>query len=116
LVLHRHGFCCWLLDSSVVGRKMKTVELTGYIYFSQYDWERQGRFVISEYPRDITEDENRKFISEEKFVVTVPDYVDMKQTKIDALNAEKKRVEAEFAAKVTQINRKINELLAIENT
>lgn len=95
---------------------MKTVELTGYIYFSQYDWERQGRFVISEYPRDITEDENRKFISEEKFVVTVPDYVDMKQTKIDALNAEKKRVEAEFAAKVTQINRKINELLAIENT
>lgn len=95
---------------------MKTVELTGYIYFSQYDWEPQGRFVISEYPRDITEDENKKFISEEKFIVTVPDYVDMRQAKIDALNAEKKRVEAEFAAKVTQINRKINELLAIENT
>ena len=72
--------------------------------------------MISEYPRDITEDANRKFISEEKFFVAVPDHVDMRQAKIDALNAEKKRVEAEFAAKVTQINRKINELLAIENT
>lgn len=116
MVLHRDGFCRWFLDSSVMGYKMKTVEITGYVYFCQYDWEPEGQFVISQYPKDISEDENRKFISEVLVRCEVPDHVDMKQAKIDGLNAEKKKLEAEFAARVTQINRKINELLAIENT
>jgi len=94
---------------------MKTVEVTGYIYFIEYDWSPEGIFVISQYPKDIGEDECRKFIREQVFSIEVPDHADMRGQKLKALEEEKKRIEAEFAAKVTQINRKINELLAIEN-
>jgi hypothetical protein len=94
---------------------MKTVEVTGYIYFCQHDWDPDGKFVISQYPQNIGEDEDRKFIREQVFSIEVPDHVDMTGQKLKALQEEKKRIEAEFGARVTQINRKINELLAIEN-
>ena len=94
---------------------MKTIEITGYIYFQQYDWDKKGNFVISQYPKDVAEDQGRKFIKEQIFVVEVPENVDMRQTKVEALEKQRKKIQSEFTVRVNEINRKINELLAIEN-
>jgi hypothetical protein len=94
---------------------MKTVGINGYVYFKQYDWEEEGSFVISQYPPEVGSSPNEKFIKSEMFFVQVPENIDMREVKLAALQEEKTKIEAEFAAKVTQINRKINELLAIEN-
>jgi hypothetical protein len=113
--LYRHGLCCWFLDRYFVGGQMITVEIKGYVYYRQMDWDDTGTFIISQYPPEIMIDSNHKFIIERHVFVEVPEIVDMRQVKINALQEEKQKIEAEFAAKVTQINRKINELLAIEN-
>jgi hypothetical protein len=50
---------------------------------------------------------------EHEFEVEVPDNFDPRPGQVAALEAKKKEIQAEFAAKVKQIEDQINSLLAI---
>lgn len=54
-------------------------------------------------------------VGEHSFEVEVPDDFDPRPQQVAALRAQKEKDRAEFAAKVVEYDRQINELLAIEN-
>lgn len=90
------------------------VEIKGYILFGQNEWEvRYGEkpyFVFKQF------DEIEGFVTvqEHSFTVEVPDDFDPRPQMVVQLEAEKKKVRAEFQARVTQIDAQIQSLLAIE--
>lgn len=90
------------------------VEIKGFIVFGQYDYElRTGEkpyFCFKDYePSDgfVT-------VREHSITVEVPDAFDPRPQMVERLEDEKKKVTAEFHARVTQINAQIQSLLAIE--
>lgn len=58
----------------------------------------------------------RVVVATHSFEIEVPDDFDPRPQMIDRLRAAKDQARAEFAAKVMEYDRRINELLAIENT
>lgn len=55
-------------------------------------------------------------VAEHSIEVEVPDDFDPRVPMVERLRQQKQKVQADFAAKVVEIDRRINELLAIENT
>jgi len=89
------------------------VEIKGFIEFGQYEhearWGEKPYFRFSEY-----EGEGFVKVQEHSFTVEVPDNFDPRPQMVERLEVEKKKLEAEFHARVTQINAQIQSLLAIE--
>lgn len=90
------------------------VEIKGYIVFGQHDYEQR----CGEKPyftfKDYEPSEGFVTVREHEITVDVPDEFDPRPQMVEKLEAEKKRIEAEFYAKITQINGQIQSLLAIE--
>lgn len=90
------------------------VNLKGWILFGQYEhearWGEKPYFVFKGY-EDL---EGFVNVQEHSFTVEVPDDFDPRPQMVQKLEAEKRKVEAEFHARVTQINAQIQSLLAIE--
>ena len=57
----------------------------------------------------------RVFVKEHTTEIEVPDDFDPRQQQVAALEAEKQKARAEFHARVTEIDRQIQSLLAIEH-
>ena len=90
------------------------IEIKGFIVYGCYEHEaRYGEkpyFTFREYePGD-----SFVVVREETLSFDVPDKFDPRPKMVERLEAEKKRIEAEFQARVTQINAQIQSLLAIE--
>lgn len=68
-------------------------------------------------PRKFDSDHYKDLIvvREHSFEIEVPDNYDPREQMLANLRAAKEKARAEFAAKVTEYDRRINELLAIEN-
>ena len=91
---------------------MKTITIKGGIYIDtgKYaDPENPYRFFSGD-PTDFNE---YIAIMLHQITAEVPDDFDPRPAKIAALEAKKQELRAEFAAKVTEIERKISELQAI---
>jgi hypothetical protein len=58
----------------------------------------------------------RVVVAKHSFEVDVPDDFDPRPQMVAMLRAAKEQARAEFAARVVEYDRQINELLAIENT
>lgn len=90
------------------------IEIKGFIMFGNYEhearWGEKPYFKFSEY----SDHENFVVVREHSFTVEVPDEFDPRPQMVEKLEAEKKKVMAEFHARVTQINAQIQSLLAIE--
>lgn len=89
--------------------------IKGFLYHVQYSWETPEEAKIKFNTTDNMGDEYWTLIGPYEFMVEVPDNFDIKAHKIATLQEAKRRIQAEFSAKVTEIDRRINELLAIEN-
>lgn len=93
--------------------------ISGFITYraATYTGEPIVSFLLydpSEYDK---EDRNpRIVVREHSFEVEIPDDFDPRPKMVAALVAAKEAARAEFAAKVVAIDRRINELLALENT
>lgn len=88
------------------------VTIKGYITCTQYAWDDKPSFSF--YSFDPTGyDSSTVKVMEHEFEVEVPDNFDPRPGQVAALEAKKKEIQAEFAAKVKQIEDQINSLLAI---
>lgn len=61
-----------------------------------------------------TAQDGRVFVKEHTTTVEVPDDFDPRPLQVVALEAEKQKARAEFQARITQIDRQIQSLMAIE--
>lgn len=88
------------------------VEIKGFILFGRHEWETYS----APYYRFYNYDETEGFVKvqEHSFEVEVPDEFDPRPQMVENLEREKRKIEAEFQARVTQINAQIQSLLAIE--
>jgi hypothetical protein len=88
------------------------ITIKGYVTCTQYQWDVKPTFSF--YGFDPTEyDKSTVKVMEHEFEVEVPDNFDPRPGQVAALEAKKKEIQAEFAAKVKQIEDQINSLLAI---
>jgi hypothetical protein len=89
--------------------KLKT---TIHIHFVKYSYETQGRFEAMSY--QIKDDTNYSYVGPQEIEVDVPDHFDYRPAQIAALEAKKQKVMADFQKCITDINRRISELSALE--
>lgn len=97
------------------------VTMTGFVMAQktrEYDCEKHQvvdgiRYTFSHYNSSMY-DSNLVMVQEHSFEVEVPDDFDPREGLVANLELEKKKITAEFQAKVTQINAQIQSLLAIE--
>lgn len=66
------------------------------------------------YPFDMSGSGDRVLVGVQEIAVEVPDDFDMREGLVKNLEAEKKRLMAEFQARVTAIDNQIQKYLAIE--
>lgn len=88
------------------------IRIDGFITYEKSPWDEKPRYSFysfdpTKYNTDIV------IVMEHSFYVEVPNSFDPRPGQVAALEAKKKQIEAEFAAKVKQINDQINSLLAI---
>jgi len=70
--------------------------------------------VFELWPCDMSGHSERVLVGEQELEVEVPDGFDMRAGLVKGLEAEKKRLMAEFQARVTAIDNQIQKYLAIE--
>lgn len=96
---------------------MRTITQTGWVYFEAfwarlgYSEEKQYRFVPG--PR-MADEKDRVAIREVTISFEIPADFDPRAGLVAGLEATKKALHAEFAKRVTEIDRQISELQAIE--
>ena len=87
--------------------------ITAYVYQVDYGFSTEPEYKV--YNTDTMGSAYSAMVGPVEVTFTVPDDFDPRPGKIAALEAKKQELRAEFAAKVTEIERKISELLAITN-
>ena len=90
------------------------IKTTVHIHHQKYDWEDKGQFHV--YSCRLDDGAHRTYVGEQEIEIEVPDNYDPRAQQIAVLEAEKKRVMAEYQKTVTKITERINKLQAIEHT
>jgi hypothetical protein len=89
------------------------IKTTVYIFHSQYSWEQKAEYLV--FYAKIEDNENRTFVCEQEIEIEVPDNYDPRAQKIEALQAHKLKIMADYQKTVTEINARISKLQAIEH-
>ena len=84
-----------------------------YIYFCQYSWETEGKFVPFAYPH---ESDHYTFVCEQDIEMEVPDNYDSRAQQIVALKEKRQKVMVDFQKSIEEINNRISKLNALEYT
>lgn len=87
------------------------VTIKGAIYAVKYDWSDRIFHMFKDY--EPTSNEYVK-VCDHEFMVEIPDDFDMRPGLVANLEEEKRKLQADFQARVTAINAQIQSLLAIE--
>ena len=90
------------------------IKTTVYIFHSQYSWENKAEYLV--FYAKIEDNEYRTFVCEQEIEIEVPDNYDPRAQKIEALQAQKLKIMADYQKTVTEINARISKLQAIEHT
>ena len=93
------------------------VQIKGYItYDKPYEWETENHgFKLMDFdPTGMSTE--YVLVREQMFDVEVPDNFDPRPQMVKELEAEKEKARADFAKRVMEIDKRINELLALEHT
>ena len=93
------------------------VTIKGFVFWKK-GYQEEGVFELL--PWDCREwggdnNDGRVFVKEHTTEIEVPDDFDQRPQQVAALEAEKQKARAEFQARVTEIDRQIQSLLAIEH-
>jgi hypothetical protein len=95
----------------------KRITIKGFIaYHTASYWRDDERFCFTPFdPRKSThEHEDRVVVQEHAIEVDVPADFDPRPQQVAMLVAEKQRINAAFAARITELDAQINKLLALE--
>lgn len=91
------------------------VQIKGYIVYEQpWSKDQHGFRLCASDPTGVID--GWTLVREQMFEVEVPDNFDPRPQMVKALEAEKEKARAEFAKRVLEIDKRINELLALEHT
>jgi hypothetical protein len=90
------------------------IKVTAHVYHCKYSWEQKGEFLLFYVKVDDTD--SMTHVSEQEVEIEVPDNYDPRAQQIAALEAQKQKIMADFQQSVTDINRRISELSAVEYT
>ena len=93
------------------------VTVKGFVFWRK-DYQEEGVFELLPWDCrewDETGRDGRVFVKEHTTEIEVPDDFDPRPQQVAALIAEKQKARAEFLARVTEIDRQIQSLLAIEH-
>jgi hemolysin activation/secretion protein len=90
------------------------IKTTIHIFYSQYSWEDKGEYLV--FYAKVDDNENRTYVGEQEIEIEVPDNYDPRAKKIEALQAQKLKIMADYQKTVTEINARISKLQAIEHT
>ena len=88
------------------------VTIKGFINYKKDDWCEGGDYHFYKY--DMSK-HGYVAVMPHEIAVEVPDDFDPRPQQVSALEAEKQKARAEFHARVTEIDRQIQSLLAIEH-
>jgi hypothetical protein len=88
------------------------IKTTIHIYHTQYSWDESGLYEVLSFKTANTE--HRIYIGEQEIEIEVPEDFDPRAQKIEALQAHKLKVMADYQKTVTEINARISKLQAIE--
>jgi hypothetical protein len=89
--------------------------ISGFITWSQSKYQTTPHidFYVFD-PRKSVSFEDVVVVREHSFEIEVPDNFDPRPQQIEALQAEKKKLHADFSARCMQIERQISELTCLE--
>lgn len=90
------------------------IKTTVHIHHEQYFFEEHGAFAVYKYKLD--DMEHRTYVCSQEIEIDVPDNYDPRAQKIAALQAQATKEAADYQNTVTDIQRRIAELQAIEFT
>lgn len=90
------------------------IKTTVHIHYQQYSWEDKGQYQV--YSCQMNDAEHRTYVGEQEIEIEVPDNYDPRAQKIAALQALQQKAAADYQKTVTEIQRRISELQAIEFT
>ena len=90
------------------------IQITIYVYFQKYDWEKEGTYQV--FSHKYSDDENRTFVYKQEIELEVPDNYDPTAQQIAALEAQKAKAMSDFNKTVMDINTRISKLTALEYT
>ena len=88
------------------------VTVNGFIIQRKYPWETEAEYIVVGHEWD---DENHATVMPYSFEIEIPESFNPIPGKVAALKKEREEVNKEFANKLMVIDKKINNLLAIEN-
>tara|TARA_R110002126_G_scaffold82577_1_gene202421 strand:- start:203 stop:478 length:276 start_codon:yes stop_codon:yes gene_type:complete len=89
------------------------IKTTVHIHYTKFHFDEKGEFHVHSCQLD--DAEHRTYVGPQEIEIEVPDNYDPRAQQIAALEAEKKRVMAEYQKTVTEITERINRLQAIES-
>ena len=94
------------------------VQINAFItYRKPYEWEEDSHgFIVTNYNPEHFNDTKEALVFPYSFEVDVPDNFDPRPALVKALEEQKKEAHKKFAETVMNIDRQINELLALEHT
>ena len=90
------------------------IKTTIHIHYSQYPWDQAGEYLA--FYGKLDDNDHRTYVCSQEIEIEVPDNYDPRPAKIAALEAQRAKAAADYQQTVTEINRRISELQAIEYT
>ena len=91
------------------------IELKGYLFCRLYGGKPEFELLPWDSRTwDAVNVDGRVFVTEHTTTVEVPDDFDPRPQQVAALEAEKQKARAEFQKRITEIDRQIQSLMAIE--
>ena len=91
------------------------IELKGNLFYRLYDGKPEFELLPWDCRKwDAASVDGRVFVKEHLTTVEVPDDFDPRPQQVAALEAEKQKARAEFQKRITEIDRQIQSLMAIE--
>ena len=87
------------------------IKTTVHIHYSKCSWEETHEYLV--FSHKMNDTDYRSHICEQEIEIEVPDDFDPRAQQIAALEAQKKKVMAQYQKTVTEITERINKLQAI---
>ena len=89
--------------------KIKTIV---HVHYQKYAWQEKGEYRLASFKLD--DSAERTYVSEQEIEIDIPEDYDPRAQQVAALEALKQKVMADYHKSVTEINDRINKLLALE--
>ena len=90
------------------------IKTTVHIHYQKYTWEDNGKYQV--YSFQMSDADHLTYVGEQEVEIDVPDNYDPRPQQIAALQALQQTAAANYQKTVTDIQRRISELQAIEFT